>query len=378
MAQDRFPNLQMVAQAIQDNNKPVTLLYAFNATGKTRLSMEFKNLVNGTDEMNGDEDRNKRVIYYNAFTEDLFYWDNDLSNDAERRLRINLDSKFVEVIKNQGKNVEIVDNFQYYTASKITPIIDLEKGEVRFNLTTGDALHTNIKISKGEANIFIFSMFLTLVESVIAELKQEDLNDRSTDEFNDIEYIYIDDPITSLDDNHVFDVAQDIKKLVRSGRDVLKFIISTHHSLFYTILDEQLKNALKRNSDKISYTLERVETEYLLTANAKAAFGYHLYIKNTLTDAITTNTIQKYHFSLFRNLLEKTATYLGYDSWKDCLVGSLVDNESKDLVATRINNYCHNKHSILDGVQLQQREKNMLKTLFKDFETHFNWKKMEE
>jgi gliding motility-associated-like protein len=82
MAQDRFPNLQMVAQAIQDNNKPVTLLYAFNATGKTRLSMEFKNLVNGTDEMNGDEDKNKRVLYYNAFTEDLFYWDNDLSNDV--------------------------------------------------------------------------------------------------------------------------------------------------------------------------------------------------------------------------------------------------------------------------------------------------------
>ena len=38
--------LAEIAQKIKNSNKKVTLLYAFNATGKTRLSMEFKNLVN--------------------------------------------------------------------------------------------------------------------------------------------------------------------------------------------------------------------------------------------------------------------------------------------------------------------------------------------
>ena len=40
-----YDSLAEIAQRIKDSNKKVTLLYAFNATGKTRLSMEFKNLV---------------------------------------------------------------------------------------------------------------------------------------------------------------------------------------------------------------------------------------------------------------------------------------------------------------------------------------------
>lgn len=71
-----------------DEAKPVPkvqLIYAFNGTGKTRLSREFKQLIapkaNGGD---GDEEADQpelsrhKILYYNAFTEDLFYWDNDL------------------------------------------------------------------------------------------------------------------------------------------------------------------------------------------------------------------------------------------------------------------------------------------------------------
>ena len=29
------------------------------------------------------------TLYFNAFTEDLFYWDNDLEYDTERVLKIN-------------------------------------------------------------------------------------------------------------------------------------------------------------------------------------------------------------------------------------------------------------------------------------------------
>ena len=80
-----YDSLAEIAQRIKDSNKKVTLLYAFNATGKTRLSMEFKNLVNEVK----DDEVIKHVIYYNAFTEDLFSWDNDFDNDSERKLKIN-------------------------------------------------------------------------------------------------------------------------------------------------------------------------------------------------------------------------------------------------------------------------------------------------
>jgi hypothetical protein len=67
--------------------KKFVLLYAFNSTGKTRLSVAFKDLGKSGD--GGD------TLYFNAFTEDLFQWDNDLENDQERVLKINRDSRFL-------------------------------------------------------------------------------------------------------------------------------------------------------------------------------------------------------------------------------------------------------------------------------------------
>ncbi|WP_233420955.1 ATP-binding protein [Xenorhabdus nematophila] len=69
------------------------LLYAYNGTGKTRLSMEFKEA--GKRKKGVDRD----TLYFNAYTEDLFYWDNDLSHNTERVLKINSDSNFFNGFK---------------------------------------------------------------------------------------------------------------------------------------------------------------------------------------------------------------------------------------------------------------------------------------
>ena len=41
-----------------------------------------------------DETERGDTLYFNAFTEDLFSWDNDLENDSERKLTLNTDSGF--------------------------------------------------------------------------------------------------------------------------------------------------------------------------------------------------------------------------------------------------------------------------------------------
>lgn len=71
----------------------VQLIYAFNGTGKTRLSREFKELI-ATKETEAEEQEESSisVLYYNAFTEDLFYWDNDLLYDVEPKLKIQQNS----------------------------------------------------------------------------------------------------------------------------------------------------------------------------------------------------------------------------------------------------------------------------------------------
>lgn len=154
---EEYGSLAEIAQKIKDSNKKVTLLYAFNATGKTRLSMEFKDLVNEPK----DDEIIKHVVYYNAFTEDLFSWDNDLENDSERKLKINKDSSFINLIERQGKENEIAERFKEFTSSKIEPNINTKTGEITFSLPTGDGeAIENIKISKGEESIFIWAVFL--------------------------------------------------------------------------------------------------------------------------------------------------------------------------------------------------------------------------
>ena len=61
----------------------VQLIYAFNGTGKTRLSREFKQLIapkanggEGDEEVDQSDLSRNKILYYNAFTEDLFFWDN--------------------------------------------------------------------------------------------------------------------------------------------------------------------------------------------------------------------------------------------------------------------------------------------------------------
>ena len=42
----------------------------------------------------GKQDNSRDTLYFNAFTEDLFFWDNDLDNDTDRVLVLNDSSKF--------------------------------------------------------------------------------------------------------------------------------------------------------------------------------------------------------------------------------------------------------------------------------------------
>ena len=67
-----FTDLNTLAAHLRQEleNKKFILLYAYNGTGKTRLSTAFKGLGKV---VNTDGETEKRdTLYFNAFTEDLF------------------------------------------------------------------------------------------------------------------------------------------------------------------------------------------------------------------------------------------------------------------------------------------------------------------
>ena len=74
--------LSNIAREIEEAKENIFLIYAFNATGKTRLSVEYKETAR--DPQTGFQ----TGVYYNAFSEDLFIWDNDTKN-YEKDIKIN-------------------------------------------------------------------------------------------------------------------------------------------------------------------------------------------------------------------------------------------------------------------------------------------------
>lgn len=110
-----------IAQKLNEADKKVQLIYAFNGSGKTRLSREFKQLISPKELEAEQEEEGIKILYYNAFTEDLFYWDNDLEADSDRRLKIQPNSFTNWVLREQGQDRNIVENFQQLTNDKLTP-----------------------------------------------------------------------------------------------------------------------------------------------------------------------------------------------------------------------------------------------------------------
>lgn len=376
--------LNEIAQELKDANKKVQLIYAFNGTGKTRLSKEFKTLINtlATDETEEDEERKRKILYYNAFTEDLFYWDNDLEGDSEHKLKIRPNEFTNWVLKDQGQDTNIINKFQYYTSDKLSPKFSEDFEEVTFSIKAGnDETLNNIKISKGEESNFVWSLFYCLIEQVIDILNVIEPEDRETDKLNLLEYVFIDDPVSSLDDNHLIELAVDVAQLIKSSESDLKFIITTHNPLFYNVLHNELNNPNKETGYKKNHfkkhRLEKNEdgTHELLPQSSDSPFSYHLFLKEQIEKAIDSEQLYKYHFSFLRNILEKTSTFLGYSGWGDLLIPVKGDRLSYEKRILNLSS--HSKHSAEEIITLTKDEKNVLKHLLKEITEIYKFKQEE-
>lgn len=361
-------SLTEIAQTLRDTNKKVQLIYAFNGTGKTRLSREFKELI-APKETNVEEQEESgiKILYYNAFTEDLFYWDNDLDADSTRKLKIQPNHFTKWVLQDQGQENNIVAHFQHYTSDKLTLRFNEEYNEIIFSIAAGnDENIENIKISKGEESCLIWCLFYSLLEQVIEVLNVAEPNERETDQFNDLKYVFIDDPVSSLDDNHLIELAVNIAELIKSSQSDLKFIITTHNPLFYNVLFNEFNNAdshygyMPKHS--VRRRLEKLDDgTYLLEDSNDSPFSYHLFLLSELEKAIDPElgNIQKYHFNFLRNILEKTSTFLGYNKWAE-----LLPKESRNAYYKRIINLCsHSKHHGEEISNVKENDKRVLRYL---------------
>lgn len=360
-----------IAQTLKDADKKVQLIYAFNGSGKTRLSREFKELIAPKEvDAEQQEEAGIKILYYNAFTEDLFYWDNDLDADSDRKLKIQPNSFTNWVLREQGQDRNIVDNFQQLTNDKLTPQFSEDFTEVRFSFERGNENETEfVKISKGEESCFIWSVFFSLMEQVVSVLNIAEIEIRETDQYNNLDYIFIDDPVSSLDDTHLIELAVNIAELIKSSTSELKFIITTHNPLFYNVLFNEfnrVKSTKKMRLEKIndgSFSIGELASD--------SPFSYHLFLLSELEKAIQPpSDIKKFHFNFLRNILEKTSTFLGYNKWED-----LLPQESREAYYKRIINLSsHSKHNGDEISIVEENDKRVLSFLVGEIKRMYGFK----
>ena len=377
-------SLEEIAQKIRDTDKKVQLIYAFNGVGKTCLSRIFKELIAPKNESaEQEEEKSIKVLYYNAFTEDLFYWDNDLDEDKNRKLIIRPNRFTNWVLKEQGQEPNIVGHFQHYTNDKLTPSVNEEYNEISFSIEAGnEETIDNIKISKGEESCLIWCVFYSLLEQVVEVLNTPEPTERETDRFNDLKYVFIDDPVSSLDENHLIELAVDIAELIKSSQSDVRFIITTHNPLFYNVLHNEFNNTDKRYGYKpknsIKYRLEKIKDgTYDLEEQTKdSPFSYHLLLLSELEKAIESEDIKKYHYNFLRQILEKTSTFLGVVEWKDLLTLLPKDSDgASEAYYGRIINLCsHGKHSGEETSLITENDKKVLCFLVREFKKTYHFK----
>ena len=286
-----FSNLNALATHLRSElqeNKFI-LLYAYNGTGKTRLSMEFKNI--------GRQDEARDTLYFNAFTEDLFTWDNDLAGDSARMLKMNATSRFFAGLESLEMESRIRPFLHRYADFDFS--IDYSDWTIRFSrdIQIDDSTQTidNIKVSRGEENLFIWCFFLAIVQLAMDGAEAYDW----------VRYIYIDDPISSLDEHNAIAVGCHLAQFMRRKDHNIKMVVSSHHTLFFNVLWNELRE-IDRKKFAPHFIFHTHKTgEYQVKYTGDTPFFHHLALIQEIWKAKKSGQIYTHHFNALRSLLEK-------------------------------------------------------------------------
>lgn len=348
----KFNSIREIAEYFKRllDEKKYIVLFAYNGTGKTRLSGEFKSLGQQLNEETGEKTAD--TLYYNAFTEDLFYWDNDLDNDTERVLKFNKSSRFFNGLKDLDMDNRIRPLLQRYADFDFS--INYNDASINFYREESTQRIDNIKVSRGEENIFIWCFFLAIVQLVIDKAEA----------YEWVKYIYVDDPISSLDDNNAIAVASHLAALMKG--EGVKVIVSSHHTLFFNVLCNEIGRA-----EQLFLQKSKDNATYILKDTTKTPFFHHVALLKELKKASDTGILYTYHFNILRNILEKTASFHGYAHFSSCIRKGDAENEP---VYTRIVNLLsHGNYSLFDPKEMVEENKEYFRNILNNFLEDYNF-----
>lgn len=349
-------NVPEIAERLHATKENIILVYAFNATGKTRLSVAYKDFTKANNE------GNHTGVYYNAYTEDLFVWNNDEENN-------NANINLVLIPSSLNKfhsflDVKIIEEklAMYHPQYKFDFNLydDPEKGIESITFFVNDDNQTPIKISRGEERIFVWCFFLALFD-VDGWANVQDT------------HFFIDDPVSSLDEHNIFITAESIFDLIEEHYLKKRIIITTHHIGLFSILADRLKKGEKsgrfRNLTKL-FVLNRQESGLVLNSPDNDVFLFHLHLILTLHNAIGTELVA-YHFVLLRQLLENVSSFLGTGGINYTL--SQIGVENIEDVTSTINSLSHKNAYRLQSHKMSPTEEEIFRDVLQKLQVKYKF-----
>ncbi|MBL7920450.1 MAG: AAA family ATPase [Bacteroidia bacterium] len=344
-----------IAEQLKLSKQPIVLIYAFNSTGKTILSVEYKNI---TKKENGKHSG----VYYNAYSEDLFRWDNDEENGNENMrleiLKSTLNPYYSSIIENpdllEEKLAPYLPKYSFEFDVNSNPELGIDA--VRFSR---DGVN-NIKISRGEERIFIWCFFLALFDADAWTGEQD-------------AHFFIDDPVSSMDDHNIFITADSVIKLIDdkiAPKSEKRIIITTHHIGLFSILSDRLMNSTHRNNTKRN--ILSIHNNVLeLKNHDKDVFLYHLYLMQILNECIAEKKVMGYHFVMLRQLLEIISSFLGVGGIKKALE-EIGYGEDIEMVSNQVNALSH-KDARPQSAELNPNDAELLVDIFTKIQDKYNF-----
>ena len=353
-----------IAKEIRDAKERIVLMYAFNATGKTRLSVAYKDATKG-------EDGSHAGVYYNAYSEDLFVWDNDSENGEKdihldiRRSSLNRFHSSLSEDDIRGKLNRYRPNYRFDFILHDNPVDGIKSVQF-FNEVADPNDPSNIskvpyKICRGEERVFVWCFFLALFEV-------EGWADKQSSHF------FIDDPVSSLDDHNIFITASTLFDLIEEHFEKRKFIITTHHLGLFSILADWLKKGEKAEKFKKHARICMLSTkdgDVALENCTNDVFLYHLRLLQVLELAYASNGVKSFHFALLRQVLENVASFLGVSQFSYVL--AQIGITDTDEVANIINTLSHKKVYYFEGDELTPDSKNLFDSVFTKIKSKYNF-----
>ena len=249
-----------------------------------------------------------------------------------------------------------------------------------------DTIVENIKISRGEERLFVWCFFRCIIDQVIG----------GNDVYKNIEYIYIDDPMSSLDDNSVIAFAEQLYSVIRKGRQEeidayndgqdgfrrIKFIVSSHHALFFHTMYHGLCGDKKLSSYYLSREKENDRT-VLKRMDDDTPFYYNVAMMSEIKKAIANDALYTYHFTVLRSVIEKIQEFFNHPNYDAILKGIKYKGETYDQTSftedeltdfySRVVNVLTHQGSMFTPVEMNPDNKELATAIFNHLVDKYNF-----